>query len=68
MLQSRRNIFKRQIGSCKYLWLALGHVVPAEMVLWFQWVDGMDHKMEEVAEEISSASSFNLIKTVTIIM
>lgn len=44
------------------------HVVPAEMMLWLQRIDGMGHKIQEAVEELSATSSSNSIKTMTIIM
>lgn len=44
------------------------HVVPAEMMLWSQSIDGIDHKIQEAVEELSATSYFNLIKTMATIM
>jgi len=44
------------------------HVVPAETVLWFQSIDGIDHKIQEAVEELSATSYFNLIKNMATIM
>lgn len=50
MLQWRRNIFKDKLVHANSRDLHSVHVAPAETMLWFQSIDGIDHKIQEAVE------------------